>query len=52
LTTEGAVGEEASLVVHALEACVGEPGVDEGEDAVEVFANGSGEADKGARRER
>jgi hypothetical protein len=42
------VGDEASLVVHALEAGVGEPGVDEREDAVEVLANGSGEADEGS----
>ena len=47
MEAEGSVGEESDLVVHALEACVGETRVDEGEDAVEVASDGTTELDEG-----
>lgn len=46
---EGAVAEEADLVVHAFEPGVGEPGADHLEDAIEVLAYGAGEGDEGAQ---
>ncbi len=42
-----AMGQQADLVVHALEAGVGQPRVDGGKDAVEVLADGAGETNEG-----